>query len=589
MLNFRPRPVEVSPTTEAAIPAVIVSNFNMGLMRVCSTIEPVAPPEPVAPSVIVRKQIRAPRLAQLPAASSRRRELLLSALLHTSILALVVNLPILFPAWTVTAMDAADANLRREADFEPLFLPVLPPIAATKPGPEVKTKPGPGDVVHHTGITLSAARPRVPTHPKLDYAGAQLIVSNPPHSPKGVQTIRRPDLITPPKLAFPLRLPSMVMIPVPAIPAPTAPRQLQSVRPNAKAPRTVRASEPTLQLQPPTVEMPKLAVAPAEPAAPPKVVAASQASSPRFAAAVRPEIPAPKAVVVINAVNVPPGSLPVIPEAELSSRFVVGPSRDSAAVETASGATGGNLAGAGALKAGENLSGTSVENGTGTKTEAGLGHANVASTESSLSVGARSGSGAGTPSTTAAGNNGLPGISISGGVPGRSGRAVAASTIPRGSYALTIISGGSSGGASRDLGVFARTDTVYTVYIPMADVGGGPDWPMQYTLMGPAQAHNGLPNGLLTPPVVLKKIQATAPKIELIANSGPVFVTGIIDENGKLQALRAIRALDGRAQSAVNALSQWGFLPAQLDGKPVASKVLIGVSVMAAEEVRKQN
>jgi hypothetical protein len=123
----------------------------------------------------------------------------------------------------------------------------------------------------------------------------------------------------------------------------------------------------------------------------------------------------------------------------------------------------------------------------------------------------------------------------------------------------------------------------------MADVGGGPDWPMQYTLMGPAQTHNGLPNGLLTPPVVLKKIQATAPKTELIANSGPVFVTGIIDENGKLQALRAIRALDGRAQSAVNALLQWGFLPAQLDGKPVASKVLIGVSVMAAEEVRKQN
>jgi hypothetical protein len=121
----------------------------------------------------------------------------------------------------------------------------------------------------------------------------------------------------------------------------------------------------------------------------------------------------------------------------------------------------------------------------------------------------------------------------------------------------------------------------------MADVGGGPDWPMQYTLMGPAQTHNGLPNGLLTPPVVLKKIQATAPKTELIANSGPVFVTGIIDENGKLQALRAIHALDARARCAVNALSQWEFLAAQLDGKPVASKVLIGVSVMPAGGVGK--
>jgi hypothetical protein len=137
------------------------------------------------------------------------------------------------------------------------------------------------------------------------------------------------------------------------------------------------------------------------------------------------------------------------------------------------------------------------------------------------------------------------------------------------------------------LGVFSRSDIVYTVYIPMTDAGGGPDWPMQYTLMSPSAARNGLSNGLLMPPVVLKKIQATAPKTELNANSGPVFVTGIIDENGKLQAFRAIRALDGKAKCALNALAQWEFLAAQLDGKPVASKVLIGVSVLPAEEVGK--
>jgi len=123
----------------------------------------------------------------------------------------------------------------------------------------------------------------------------------------------------------------------------------------------------------------------------------------------------------------------------------------------------------------------------------------------------------------------------------------------------------------------------------MTDAGGGPDWPMQYALMSPARGQDGLPNGLLTPPVVTKKSQATAPKTELTANSGLVFVTGIIEENGKLQALRTIRALDVRAQSALNALTQWEFLAAQLDGKPVASKVLIGVSVMPAEEVGKQD
>jgi hypothetical protein len=135
--------------------------------------------------------------------------------------------------------------------------------------------------------------------------------------------------------------------------------------------------------------------------------------------------------------------------------------------------------------------------------------------------------------------------------------------------------------------VFSRGDTVYTVYIPMTDAGGGPDWPMQYALMSPAQARSGLLNGLLTPPVVITKKPAMAPKSELIANSGPVFVTGIIDENGKLQALRAMRALDCRTRAAVNALAQWEFLAAQLGGKPVAIKVLIGVSVLSAEGVGK--
>jgi hypothetical protein len=56
-------------------------------------------------------------------------------------------------------------------------------------------------------------------------------------------------------------------------------------------------------------------------------------------------------------------------------------------------------------------------------------------------------------------------------------------------------------------------------------------------------------------------------------------VSGVIDETGKLQSLRTIRAQDARSQPAIQALQQWQFLPAQLDGQPVASKVLIGVSV----------
>jgi hypothetical protein len=117
----------------------------------------------------------------------------------------------------------------------------------------------------------------------------------------------------------------------------------------------------------------------------------------------------------------------------------------------------------------------------------------------------------------------------------------------------------------------------------MNDAGGGPDWPIEYALV---TATSG--SGMLAPPVAVKKMQATGSKADLAASSGPVFITGIIDDNGKLQGLRAIRVLDARAESALKALAQWVFLPAQLDGKPVASRVLIGVNVLPTEEAAKR-
>jgi len=179
----------------------------------------------------------------------------------------------------------------------------------------------------------------------------------------------------------------------------------------------------------------------------------------------------------------------------------------------------------------------------------------------------------------------MPGISIAGGTTARSGgAAVTTGALSRRPYGITIISGGTSGGASRDLGVFSRDETVYTVYIPMSDAGGGPDWPIEYALADSTLAGNGL----LTPPLAIKKFQASVPKADLSANSGPVFVTGIIDDNGKLQGLRAIRVFGARAESALKALAKWEFLPAQLDGKSVASRVLIGVSVVPTEEAAKR-
>ena len=144
------------------------------------------------------------------------------------------------------------------------------------------------------------------------------------------------------------------------------------------------------------------------------------------------------------------------------------------------------------------------------------------------------------------------------------------------SYGITIISGGSSGGAGRDMGIFDRSETVFSVAIPMGDAGGGPDWPMQYSMLN----HGGPGAGLLVPPFAQKKVAATVPKTQLAGEQGLVFVSGVIDETGKLQSLHTVRTQDARSQPAIQALQQWQFLPAQLDGRPVASKVLIGVTVI---------
>jgi hypothetical protein len=575
MLNYRAASMQLPSAVEPTESAVIVQNFAKGLMLLRSVAEPVA-----IPRVIVRIQIRPPKLTQLPAAAAPQKGLALSTLLHITTAAVVVSLPILFPPWLVSVPSDAP-NLDREVVYQPLLMPILPKMAETAAG--VKTERTSGQKAHSMAEPSPIGSLRIATMPKPDYAGPQMIVSNPPDSTAGVQTIRRPDLISPPKVAYPLRLQSVVVLPRQVVQAPATPRLEQPAPPSPEVLATLSTSKPLAQEPALPNNKPKLLLAPAKPVAR-KTMTASEPSAPALTAALDP----PKAVAIINAVSVPPQPDPVIPEAELASRFVVGPSRATTTVAAvALEAAGGSLAGLAASKAKENLPHTNMENRTRTEVELRDAHAEASTTESSPSAGTRLRSSPGAAPAAAVTNKGLPGISISGGTPGRSGRADGTSQSPHGSYGLTIISGGSSGGASRDLGVFSRSDTVYTVYIPMTDAGGGPDWSIQYALASSLPDHRGLLNGLLTPPVVLKKNQATAPKTELATNSGPVFVTGIIDENGRLQALRAIHALDSRARSAINALSQWEFLAAQLSGKPVASKVLIGVSVIPVEEVGK--
>ena len=59
-----------------------------------------------------------------------------------------------------------------------------------------------------------------------------------------------------------------------------------------------------------------------------------------------------------------------------------------------------------------------------------------------------------------------------------------------------------------------------------------------------------------------------------------VFVRGVVTEQGTVKGLVAMASPpEALARAAIEALQNWEFVPAQFNGTPVASKVLIGVTV----------
>jgi hypothetical protein len=569
--------------------------------------------EPAAPKITLI--LTPPAFAQLPK-KTPERGLLLSTLLHGCALAALVWLPLFMPVKIVPLVskpfDVADLETIPYPDLKPLpalgdtgakagSSPSSPSAASAKPAPAAKP-------------SKESERPAL-----AQFAGPQEIVSDPPDATNSIQTIRRPDIVKPMKIKNPVRLRSMVQVPAPPVikvkaappdwlthptvqPLPPAPAEITTHAPPVEKPAVlvVRRSE----AKPRIIEV-----------APPSVMPDAKNTAPVLSAAAGNAPTLAKAAVVINAVEVPADPKVTIPDGEISGRFAVAPltasvrppdasgsgtsdhagsrsgTGDGAAVGTNpnGGPTGsGTLlakeeggSGSGAGKAGV---GNSAGAGTGVKAGAGAGTGNGTGSGAGNATGAGSGTGihigSGSGGNGGVGNGrggGMTGISIAGAAGGGGGSIHTATGASR-SYGLTVISAGNNGGPAHDFGAFSRNETVYTVYIPMRDVGGGADWSMQYAL---ADVPNS--KGLLTPPFATKKLKATRrPGDDPGSDLTPVFVAGIIDANGKLEALRPARASDARAQSAIAVLAEWQFTPAKLDGQPVAAKVLIGVMLLPA-------
>ncbi|HWR35696.1 MAG TPA: hypothetical protein VN622_07485 [Clostridia bacterium] len=465
------------------------------------------------------------------------------------------------------------------------------------------------------------------------YKGPQVVISNPPRPDNYVQTIRQPDLAKAPKFPFPLRLPDVVMV-APSVPA-LAPQQRPSVLVVRESPQGVAAPVPLLQL---SAEIPKLPPLPtgnlqAELPAPPSPPSTSVAKGAKPAqqersAANNPDAADTRNLLVLNAVKVPVAERVAVPPGELQGAFAISPNPAAAtpgapAASSESGISksqdrlvGGAASSRGTGKGGNAknaASGSGVGSGTGQpgsgtgvkQAGKGTGNDSGAGTGPGKGTGITGGAGTGTPGSGAVtgqsdgSNSGFPDIVIQGGT-GNSSRVTGTRVHPPASnasqsYGITIVASASSGGGFKDFGIF-RNEAVYTVYIDMTDVGAvGPKWTLQYAVLAQSltsgstmtfPATNPQPNGVLAPPFpITKELPRLPPQLAGRYRGRSMVVYGIINAEGNLQDLRVLQTPDVQVnQSVLESLRRWSFRPAEMDGKRVSTKVLLGVLLDAVPQ-----
>jgi len=443
------------------------------------------------------------------------------------------------------------------------------------------------------------------------YRGPQPTVSNPPRASLGTQTILQPSIENLPLLRRDLPLPNIMNI----APPESRPEQKPLV---VKSERLAIRTTPERPLEAPKITLPLDAVSSlprlsaSEPALPQKPVPrAPEVSDVRGTA--RPQ----KELLVLNAIPAPPQVIAKIPRAEARSLFAIAPAEATIIAEPAAGAKTGTpsssatgsgsrtdiskgdalaeIASGGDVKSraegsgigdggrygsgrGSGLNPTVVSNGTGRGASSGSG------TGSGDATSLGSGAGAG----SAPGGGGFPGIAIQGGQYGNNTANLHPSSNPRRqtSYNMTIVSTAASGGGLPDLGVF-ENEKVYTVYLDMKanDEDPAPSWILQYAVLQP-QADASDPRvssqkivGIPTPPyVMLKAVPGLRP--DLLRRSAHTLIVAfaVMNTGGKLEQISVRQSPDSELIAPlVEALAGWMFQPAEINGKPVALKILLGI------------
>jgi hypothetical protein len=444
------------------------------------------------------------------------------------------------------------------------------------------------------------------------YPGPQPMVSDPPRATAGIQTILQPSLNNPPLMRRYIPLPNIAQPPTVAAAEP--PKPVLKVQPGRLALRP--AENP--------IAAPKLTL-PAAAASQVPVLVASEPDMPQPLPA-KPEVPAAADIsdvpvdrrtqpglLVLNAVSSPPDIPTKIPLAEARSWFAVTPGEVTVIADPGAGAKGAGLssmaAGNGspadaasgdalaetAAGGGSSKSSRASGSGNGGRYGSGIGSGlnpagEGAGTGRGTAVAAGTGSGAGTTlgsgkgSGSAPGGGGFPGITIRGGGYGNGTGSLHASIAPhrQAPYGMTITSTASSGGGLPDFGVF-QNEKVYTVYLDMRtnDEDRTPSWTLQYAVLQPpaGDGTSGYIRGTPTPPyAMLKEIPELTAALAAKCAHQLIVASAIMNVTGKLEQVSVQHTPDSELIAPlIEALNNWTFQPAQIDGKPVALKILLGI------------
>jgi Lhr-like helicase len=143
---------------------------------------------------------------------------------------------------------------------------------------------------------------------------------------------------------------------------------------------------------------------------------------------------------------------------------------------------------------------------------------------------------------------------------------------------MTITSTANSGGGLPDFGVF-QNQKVYTVYLDMRsnDEDRIPSWTLEYAPL-PAEGAERV-GGTPTPPyATLKELPELTPELAVKYAHKLIIASAILNVAGRLEQISVKQSPDPEViATLLEALNNWTFEPSQIDGKPIALKILLGI------------